>query len=185
MALTNYQVVPAIAAGRDAKNGTGSFWGSGSPSRWTRANRGYIPRRVAESLDAVAERHGGIEAIVMSYATPIAVKIAGVWLRPDVRYSTTTSTQHAPYLGQLGCRWLPRDASAQDVEDVIAGYVEYDPADGKMHRGPVSRLVHRVRMNGRPVSQFNCEDAAHRLADALAETHPDRRVTVRTEEVAA
>lgn len=139
MALTNSQVVPAIAAGRDAENGTGSFWGSGSPSRWTRAHRGYIPEKVGRALDAVAEKHGGIEAIVMSYATPIAVKIAGVWLRPDVSYSATTSTRHATHLWQLGCRWLPWDASAQDVADVIAGYTVYDPHTQKMSRGPVTR----------------------------------------------
>lgn len=139
MALTNSQVVPAIAAGRDAENGTGSFWGSGSPSRWTRANRGYIPEKVGRAMDAVAEENGGIEAIVMSYATPIALKIAGVWLRPDVSYSATTSTRHATHLWQLGCRWLPADATAQDVADVIAGYTVYDPRTQKMSRGPVVR----------------------------------------------
>lgn len=142
MALTNSQVVPAIAAGRadnGVSNGTGSFWGTSNPSRFARVNRGYIPHAVGSALDAVAEKHGGPQAIIFSYATPIAVKIAGVWLRPDVTYSATTSTRHATHLWQLGCRWLPWDATAQDVEDVIAGYVEYDPADGKMHRGAVVR----------------------------------------------
>lgn len=142
MALTNSQVVPAIAAGRannGVSNGTGSFWGTSNPSRFARVNRGYIPHAVGSALDAVAEKHGGAQAIIFSYATPIAVKIAGVWLRPDVTYSATTSTRHATHLWQLGCRWLPWDATAQDVEDVIAGYVEYDPRSGKMRRGAVVR----------------------------------------------
>jgi hypothetical protein len=142
MALTNSQVVPAIAAGRadnGVSNGTGSFWGTSNPSRFARVNRGYIPHAVGSAQDTVAAQHGGPQAIIFSYATPIAVKIAGVWLRPDVSYSATTSTRHATHLWQLGCRWLPWDATAQDVEDVIAGYVEYDPRSGKMRRGAVVR----------------------------------------------
>lgn len=142
MALTNSQVVPAIAAGRaenGVSNGTGSFWGTSNPSRFARVNRGYIPHAVGSALDAVAEKHGGVQAIIFSYATPIAVKIAGVWLRPDVTYSATTSSRHQSQLWQLDARWLPWDATAQDVEDVIAGYVEYDPRSGKMRRGAVVR----------------------------------------------
>ena len=139
MSLTNSQVVTEILRGRDAENARGSFWGSGSPSRWTRANRGYIPRRVAESLDAVAEIHGGITGIIMSYATPLAVEIAGVWLRPDVTYSMTTSSKHAPNLWPLGARWLPWDASVEDVENVLAGFVVYDPWSKSFSRGPVTR----------------------------------------------
>lgn len=139
MALTNSQVVPEIMRGRDAENARGSFWGSGSPSRFTRANRGYIPRRVGESLDAVAEKHGGITGIIMSYATPLAVEIAGVWLRPDVTYSRTTSSKHAPHLYQTGAKWLPADASVEDVENVIAGHTVYDPWKKAFRRGPVSR----------------------------------------------
>ena len=138
MSLTNSQVIPEILRGRDAENGRGSFWGSGSPSRWTRVERGYIPRRVAESLDAVAEKHGGLQAIIFSYATPIAVKIAGVWLRPDVTYSATTSSRHAPHL-PASCRWLPWDASVEDVENVLAGFTVYDPWKKAFRRGPVSR----------------------------------------------
>ena len=137
MALTNSQVVPEILRGRDAENARGSFWGSGSPSRYTRANRGYIPRRVAESLDTVAEKHGGITGIIMSYATPLAVKIAGVWFRPDISHSRTTQSKHAPNLWPLGAHWLPWDASVEDVENVLAGFVVYD---GKsFRRGPVTR----------------------------------------------
>lgn len=139
MSLTNSQVVPEILRGRDAENARGSFWGSGSPSRYTRANRGYIPRRVAESLDTVAEKHGGITGIIMSYATPLAVEIAGVWLRPDVTYSMTTSSKHAPNLWRLDARYLPADASVEDVENVIAGYTVYNPHTQKMSRGPVER----------------------------------------------
>ena len=142
MALTNSQVVPAIAAGRadnGVSNGTGSFWGTSNPSQFARVNRGYIPSAVGQALDTVAAQHGGPQAIIFSYATPIAVKIAGVWLRPDVTYSATTSTRHATHLWQLGARWLPWDATAQDVADVIAGYTVYDPHAQKMSRGPVTR----------------------------------------------
>ena len=159
MSLTNSQVVPAIMRGRDAENGRGSFWGSGSPSRYTRANRGYIPHRVAESLDTVAARHGGIQAIIFSYATPIAVKIAGVWLRPDATYSATTSSRHQSQLWQLDAKWLPADASVDDVENVIAGYVVYDPWKKSFRRGHAAR----------PETQrYWRELAARELAEAVA-----------------
>lgn len=139
MALTNSQVVPEILRGRDAENGRGSFWGSGSPSRWTRVARGWIQHTpVARSLDIVAEKHGGIEAIVLSYATPLAVKIAGVWFRPDISHSPTTSSKHAPHL-PASCRWLPWDASVEDVENVLAGYTVYDPWRKTFRRGAVAR----------------------------------------------
>ena len=159
MSLTNSQVVPEILRGRDAENARGSFWGSGSPSRYTRANRGYIPRRVAESLDTVAEKHGGITGIIMSYATPLAVEIAGVWLRPDVTYSMTTSSRHAPHLWRLDARYLPADASVDDVENVIAGYVVYDPWKKSFRRGHAAR----------PETQrYWRELAARELAEAVA-----------------
>ena len=139
MALTNSQVVPAIMRGRDAENGRGSFWGSGSPSRWTRVARGWIQHTpVARSLDIVAEKHGGITGIIMSYATPLAVEIAGVWLRPDISHSRTTQSRHAPHL-PASCRWLPWDASVEDVENVLAGFTVYDPWKKSFRRGPVSR----------------------------------------------
>ena len=140
MALTNSQVVPEILRGRDAENGRGSFWGSGSPSRWTRVARGWIQHTpVARSLDIVAEKHGGIEAIVLSYATPLAVKIAGVWFRPDISHSRTTQSKHAPNLWPLNAQPLPCDASVEDVENVLAGFTVYDPWKKSFRRGPVSR----------------------------------------------
>lgn len=140
MALTNSQVAPEILRGRDAENGRGSFWGSGSPSRWTRVARGLIQHTpVARSLDIVAEKHGGIEAIVLSYATPLAVKIAGVWFRPDISHSRTTQSKHAPNLWPLNAQSLPWDASVEDVENVLAGYTVYDPWRKTFRRGAVTR----------------------------------------------
>lgn len=137
--VSNADVVNIVNYGGDAENGRGSFWGTGSPSRFTRANRGYIPEKVGQALDTAADNHGGIDAIIYSYATPIAVKIAGVWLVPDVRYSATTSTKHATHLWKLGnVAYLPADASAEDVENIIAGYVVYDRWNG-MRRGNVTR----------------------------------------------
>lgn len=139
MALNNSQVVPEILRGRDAENARGSFWGSGSPSRWTRVARGWIGHLpAARSLDTVAEKHGGVDAIIMSYSTPIAVKIAGVWFRLAVTHSMTTSSKHMPHL-PASCRWLPHDASVEDVENVLAGFTVYDPWKKSFHRGPVSR----------------------------------------------
>ena len=139
MALNNSQVVPEILRGRDAENGRGSFWGSGSPSRWTRVTRGWIGHLpAARSLDTVAEKHGGVDAIILSYATPIAVKIAGVWFRLAVTHSMTTSSKHMPHLPS-SCRWLPADASVEDVENVLAGYVVFNPWTKSFQRGPVTR----------------------------------------------
>lgn len=162
MALTNSQVVPAIAAGRaenGVSNGTGSFWGTSNPSRFARVNRGYIPHAVGSALDAVAEKHGGVQAIIFSYATPIAVKIAGAWLRPDVTYSATTSSRHQSQLWQLDAKWLPADASVDDVENVIAGFVVYDPWKKSFRRGHAAR----------PETQrYWRELAARELAEAVA-----------------
>lgn len=140
MRTNNSNVVSIIARGGIAENHTSSFWGADAAHESIfSARRGYLPEKVARALDEAANQLGGYQAVIFSYATPIALKIAGVWLRPDVTYSMTTSSKHQSQLWQLGAKWLPADATAQDVRDVIAGYVEYDPADGKMHRGPVVR----------------------------------------------
>ena len=82
------------------------------------------------------------------------------------------------------------DMTLDDVQKSLAEMP--DGATGSpMHKALVARLrtlqnrLYRVRMNGWFMSQFNEEDAAHRFADSLAENYPDRKVTVRTEEVAA
>lgn len=158
MALTNSQVVPAILRGEYAENARGSFWGDGSPSRWTRASRGYMPHKVGKSLDIVADRNGGITGIIMSYATPIAVQIAGIWLCVDTSYSTTTSAKHMPHLPERA-RWLPTDASVEDVENVLAGYTVYDPWKKAFRRGHAAR----------PETQrYWRELAARDLAEAVA-----------------
>lgn len=198
--LTIEEVCPVIARGGSAENTSGNFWGSGTaPSKYWTADRGWMPqnytygargvrgksRPLGRELDKAAEILGGYQGIVYSFATPVALKMGGVWIVPNVSYSTRTG-RHMGNLYQLGeTRRVPHDASAQEIVDVVRGYIALDPWKKTYHRGPVSRIMHRVRMNGRAVSQFSDENAAHRMADSLAENYPDRRVTVRSEELAA
>lgn len=139
--MNNDQVIPEVARGGLAQNRGGSFSGHGKQlAPHTRVNRGHIPKKVAYALEIVARELGGLQGMVLSYDTPIAVKIAGVWIQPHVTYSTTTSSKHATHLYRLAPRAVPWDASPEDILDIIAGYIEFDRHKNIMRRGPVARL---------------------------------------------
>jgi len=134
--ITNQDVFRIIDRGGEVSGYSRNFWG-GRPSDYFSANRGYIPKKVAASLDALADNLGGYEAVIYSYGTPIAFKIAGTWLAPAVRYSTTTSTQHQANLGNV--HWVPWDASLEELESIIDGYIVYDRHRNRYVKGRKNR----------------------------------------------
>lgn len=135
--LSNSEVVRHILWDSNAESSTGNLWGYGEAwrARQKRLNVGYIPEKVAKSLQAVADNLGGVSGIIYSYGTPIAVRIDNMWLVPDVKYSATTSSKHQSQLYILNPRYLPWDASEDDVYDILNGYVKYDRTTQKMERG--------------------------------------------------
>lgn len=135
--LTNSEVVRHILWDNNAVSSTGNLSGYGEAhrARRCRVSNGYIPEKVAKSLQAVADSLGGITGIIYSYSTPIAVRIDNTWLVPDVKYSATTSSKHQSQLYILNPRYLPWDASEDDVYDILNGYVKYDRTTGKFERG--------------------------------------------------
>lgn len=154
------EVCPAIleSAGEFIFNTSGNFWGYlGSPGAWT-ANRGWMPmnrtygamgrvthtRPLGIALDAAADDLGGYEGVVHSFDTPIALKMGGVWIVPDVSYSTCTG-RHQVNLYALGdVRHIPHDASAREILDVVRGYIHYDWATEKYSRGANVRPEARI-----------------------------------------
>lgn len=133
---TNREVFWIVNRGGEVSGYSRNFWGR-QGGTFTRANDGYIPKRVGRNLDAVAARRGGIEAIIYSYATPIAVRIDGVWLIPHVSYSATTGKHQSHLSGE----WIPWDASEDEIESIIDGYIRYDWYRQKYHKGHNEREV--------------------------------------------
>ena len=152
--LTIEQVCPIIARGGEAENTSGNFWGSGSaPSPYWTADRGWMPqnyfygergtvkhrRPLGRELDEAARILGGYQGIVYSFATPVALKMGDVWIVPDISYSVRTG-RHMGNLYQLGdVRYIPRDASAQEIVDVVRGYIHYGRWSKSYSRGDQMR----------------------------------------------
>ena len=172
--LTIEQVCPVIARGGDAENTSGNFWGSGTaPSKYWTADRGWMPknythgaygrrgtsRPLGRELDEAAKILGGYQGVVYSFATPVALKMGDVWIVPNVSYSVRTA-RHMGNLYQLGdVRYIPRDASAQEIVDVVHGYIVLDRWKGTYRRGHAAR----------PETQrYWRELAARELAEAAA-----------------
>ena len=137
--ITNKDVFGIVDRGGNVSGYGRNFYGFGDLKKsWVRVDSEYVPKKVARSLEDLAQKRGGFEAVLYSYATPIAVKIAGVWLAPDVSYSATTSTRHQSQLyGRT--KWIPGDAGLDELESVLDGYMEYDRYGKRYHRGPVRR----------------------------------------------
>lgn len=134
--MNHDEAMRRIANGGEVSGYDRNLWGQGSDlSRYWSANRGYMPKRTAKVLDELAEMHGGYEGVVYSYGTPIAVKIGGVWLAPDVSYSATTSGRHQSQLYILGAKWMPRDAGIEELGQILAGCIVYDRYPKKYRKG--------------------------------------------------
>lgn len=93
-----YQVKDEMAelsnSGQAWKNSTGSFHGEAGPATQT----GSLP---AEFHDSARRA----DYVIYSYETPIAWKVNGAWVKPDVRYSLTTSN-HQGALYRLSTQTL-------------------------------------------------------------------------------
>lgn len=135
--ITNRDVFGIVNRGGSVSGHSRNFYGYAEVGSYFSANRGYIPKGVARALDALAERHGGYTGVLYSYATPIAVRIAGVWFAPDVSYSATTGSKHQGNLGIVS--WVPWDAGVDELESILYGYIKYDRCSKKYNRGPNRR----------------------------------------------
>lgn len=121
---TNYDIVPAALAGKDAETHTGNFWTVSYPhgSRYGHYS-GRLPKALSWVMDA---RSQTITQVIFSYSTPIAWLDAGVWVTPDVQYSITTSARHQTHLWRLGRTvdviW---DTSLNEYMRVLEGKMRY------------------------------------------------------------
>ena len=124
--VSNDSVIPHTKAGTPAKNGTGSFYSAPGIHRPFLAYYGgsWLAQNMRQALQELAPK---IEFTVYSYSTPIAFRIAGVWLKIDDRFSATTSTRHQTHLWQLDARPVMRDATAEDILRIARGQMSYVP----------------------------------------------------------
>lgn len=123
--LNNDQIVGYANRGEAGQTKNGNFW---TVPGFT-GNCGFLPSDLYYGFRAINSQGVGhrIEQTIYSYSTPIAIKIDGVWIIPDVTYSATTSSKHATHLYRLRDRieYIPRDASVEEIERVIAGKQRY------------------------------------------------------------
>lgn len=129
MGLTNAEVGNAARAGRDAVSATGNFstdhYRLGFPRSYA-PYVGYLPRRLQDILHE-RFRAGAIDQVVYSYSTPIAWRDNGVWIKPAVKYSQTTSSKHSPHIAG---RSIPYDAGIEEYMSVLEGRIEYNRYQG-------------------------------------------------------
>ena len=123
MGLTNADIVPAAMWGKRAKTTTGNF--STDPGRMVYT--GSLPRKLQEIFYRSIEGSmwEEVEHVIYSYSTPIAIKVRGKWLVPDVTYSRTTSAKHQIQLYRLDYDLIPWDATGEDVERILDGKMRY------------------------------------------------------------
>ena len=115
MAVANRSVPSYAAQGREVQG-----YGSMSSERISGyVSTGYLPPKVVRVLRERA-RGGNVDMVIFSYATPIAWRDNGVWVRPLVSYSATTG-KHQSYLWALDIQGVPADVSLGEYGRVIAG----------------------------------------------------------------
>ena len=153
MALTNSQIPGIALRGGSGENGRGSFW----TEPGTIYSAGWHASAVYYRLKAMEREGYKIVHAIYSYRTPILIEVEApsgerVWLRWDVTYSATTGSRHLSQCWRIPSKWLPWDASVEDMIGVIEGYTVYVPPRkrdgiGSFRRGPVDRPSVR-RKNG-------------------------------------
>lgn len=131
--LNNDQIVPAARRGVSARTKTYNFSTvSLTDDPLAFLDRGHLPKRLREILSERG-RAGHIRQIIYSYSTPIAWLDGDVWIRPDVSYSTTTSTRHQSQLWHLPTvRYIPGDAGMDEYMQVVGGHAVYSPGYGRL-----------------------------------------------------
>lgn len=134
MGKTNYDIVPAAKAGKDAKTTTGNFSTDHYRREFPRMYApytGHLPARLERILHA-AFREGRISQVIYSYSTPIAWLDGDTWIVPDVTYSATTSSKHQSQLWKLSnVKYVPWDAGQSEYAQILAGATVYTRRYGK------------------------------------------------------
>lgn len=103
--------------------GYGSMWSKSTPEGLRRGgyNLGYLPDRLRK---IVMKRADSITQVIYSYNTPIAWLDAGVWVRPVVSYSVTTS-KHQSYLWPLNAEIIPWDCALNEYGRIMNGMARF------------------------------------------------------------
>lgn len=128
---TNLDIVSHALCGDNARTTTGNM---STEARKPHIQWSQLPRPLRRTLGELSYK---VKQTIYSYSTPIAVLIDGVWLVPDVKYSATTGSKHQSKLHYLpDLQYIPWDATVEDVQRVVAGFMEYSRATGKYTRGP-------------------------------------------------
>lgn len=134
MSLTHRDIAPAANRGEDADAGN-LYTFPGAPSRYSGDGWGrgsWMPRGMAQALDALAAAGIRAEQTIVSFNTPIAMKFGSVWIMAETNYSARTSQQinkllpgyrRAGISGRI--ERVPGDISAAELRRVIDGLQTY------------------------------------------------------------
>ena len=127
--VSNDDVMHRFLYGSNVTNRTGSFSAEHFSTEFPRVGApyvGYLPHRLVGILNQ-RFRDGAIDAVVYSYSTPIAWRDNGVWIIPDVRYSTTTSGHQYRVRYATDSQQVPFDAGIEEYLAVVEGLILYSP----------------------------------------------------------
>jgi hypothetical protein len=131
---TNADIVTYALKGESAITTSGAFKSHANPTYQNLPSRFYgswnHPHMVA-ALHAL-HQHGRIEHTLESYATTVAFKIDGQWVVIDDSYSVTTNGKHLTHCYRLNPVYVPRDASLEEIDRVVAGLTVYIRGFGKV-----------------------------------------------------
>ncbi len=136
MSLTHSDIAPAANRGKAADAGN-LYTFPGEFSRYSvgGSSNSWMPRGMAQALDALAAAGIRAEQTIVSFNTPIAMKFGNVWIMADTNYSARTSQQinklgaglrHTGLDGRI--ERVPGDISAAELRRVIDGLQSYRPA---------------------------------------------------------
>ena len=124
--MPHVNVVPAALRGTARRSS--SFSTDHYPEGFTRYGAPYVGH-LPSALKRVLNdrfRAGTIRQVIYSYSTPIAWLDGDVWVVPNVRYSSTTSTKHQPHLWHLpNRRSVNRDTPLDEYLRVLDGLMIY------------------------------------------------------------
>lgn len=132
MGITNRDIVTEALAGRDAEaNNMGNFWTMSKPTSLYSLHHWLSP----ELASIYNARREHITQVIYSFDTPIMWKDSGVWVRPDARYSVTTSAKHMSTLWKIdGEVYIPEDCGQEEYLRLLSGKMVYLPGYGKLGR---------------------------------------------------
>lgn len=142
MALTHSDIAPAANRGEFADAGN-LYTFVGAPGYYESAyGQSWMPRGMAQALDALAATGTKAEQTIVSFNTPIAMKFGDVWIMAESNYSARTSQQ----ISKIGAGWnqpglhgsierVPFDVSATELRRIIERKMRFIPGATKTHPG--------------------------------------------------